>query len=297
MSRKGQKSSAGQASFFTSASVEQNVRSKPPAPEIHLGTSAFTAAGWAGSFYPADLPPHGYLSYYATKFDTVEVDSTYYRTPSAGVVNGWERKTPAGFIFAAKVPQFITHEKMLAGCDAEFAEFVSTMDLLGEKLGPLLLQFPYFNKSKFHSGSEFLKLLDGFLKKRPKRHKFAVEIRNKAWLDANFAEMLRGHGVALVLQDQSWMPRPTELFEHFDPITADFTYIRLLGDRKGIELRTRTWDKTIVDRTTELEEWTKIVRQIDPRKIKTFLFANNHYAGYAPGTLELFRKIWNASVD
>jgi len=78
---------------------------------VHLGTSAFTAAGWEGSFYPAGMKPTEYLTYSSTKFDTVEVDSTFYRTPSAAVVNGWERKTPAGFIFAIKVPQTITHEK------------------------------------------------------------------------------------------------------------------------------------------------------------------------------------------
>jgi uncharacterized protein YecE (DUF72 family) len=261
---------------------------------IRLGTSAFTAAGWEGSFYPADMKAADYLTYYATKFDTVEVDSTYYRTPAAAVVNGWARKTPEGFIFAAKVPQAITHDKMLMGAEAEFAEFVGVMELLGEKLGPLLLQFPYFNKSKFKSSDEFLKLLDAFLKKAPKGHSFAVEIRNKNWLNARFADLLRGHGVALVLQDQSWMPRPTQIFEQFDPITADFTYVRWLGDRKGIEERTKTWDKTIVDRSAELEEWAKILRKVHQRKIKIFAYANNHYAGHGPATVELFRKLWNA---
>jgi uncharacterized protein YecE (DUF72 family) len=261
---------------------------------IRLGTSAFTAAGWEGTFYPAGMKPADFLTYYATKFDTVEVDSTYYRTPSAAVVNGWERKTPKGFIFAAKVPQLITHDKALVDCEPEFKEFVETMDLLGEKLGPLLLQFPYFNKSKFKSSGEFLKLLDAFLKKLPKGHKFAVEIRNKNWLDAAFADLLRKYGVALVLQDQSWMPRPEWLFEKFDPITADFTYVRWLGDRKGIEERTKTWDKTIIDRSPEMQEWTKILRKVHQRKIKIFAYANNHYAGNAPGTIELFRKTWDA---
>lgn len=261
---------------------------------VRVGTSAFTAAGWEGGFYPAGMKAGDYLTYYATKFDTVEVDSTYYRTPSPGVVNGWARKTPEGFIFAAKVPQAITHEKMLLGAEAEFADFVGTMELLGEKLGPLLLQFPYFNKSKFKSGSEFVTLLDAFLKKAPKGHRFAVEIRNKNWLDAKFAEMLRGHGVALVLQDQSWMPRPEWLFEKFDPITADFTYVRWLGDRKGIEERTKTWDKTIVDRSGEMTEWVKILRKVHQRKIKIFAYANNHYAGHGPATVELFRKLWSA---
>src|SRR4029077_5083692 len=99
--------------------------------QIRLGTSAFTAAGWESSFYPAGMKPAEYLTYYATKFDTVEVDSTFYRAPSASTVEGWARKTPENFIFAVKVPQSITHEKILADCDAEFTQFVKTMEILG----------------------------------------------------------------------------------------------------------------------------------------------------------------------
>jgi uncharacterized protein YecE (DUF72 family) len=147
-------------------------------------------------------------TYYATKFDTVEVDSTFYRTPAASTVTGWNRKTPEGFIFAVKVPQEITHEKVLLDCDEEFKGFVRVMELLGDKLGPMLFQFPYFNRSMFTSGPQFLARLRPFLKILPKSHKFAVEIRNKNWLDSGFAELLREHGVALALQDQSWMPMP-----------------------------------------------------------------------------------------
>jgi uncharacterized protein YecE (DUF72 family) len=258
---------------------------------IHLGTSAFTAAGWEGSFYPAGMKPADYLTYYATKFDTVEVDSTFYRTPSSATVNAWARKTPDGFIFSVKVPQIITHEKMLVGVEPEFKQFIETMELLGEKLGPLVFQFPYFNRTKFKSGGEFLKLLAAFMKTFPRDRQFAIEIRNKSWLDARFAGVLRDHNVALVLQDHSWMPRPSQLFEKFDPLTADFTYIRWLGDRQGIEQRTKTWEAVIVDRTQELAEWVEIVRKLHKRRIQIFAYANNHYAGHAPSTVEQFREM------
>jgi len=266
----------------------------PPAldpPGIHLGTSAFTAAGWEDSFYPPGMKPADYLTYYATRFDTVEVDSTFYRIPSAAAVNGWARKTPQGFIFSVKIPQAITHEKLLVGCETEFEQFVETMELLGPKLGPMVLQFPYFNRQKFKTGGEFLKLLVAFMKNLPKSRQFAVEIRNKSWLDARFADALRERGVALVLQDHNWMPRPAKLFESFDPITASFSYIRWLGDRKGIEERTKSWDAVIVDRTSELQEWVEIVRKVHKRRIQIFAYANNHYAGHAPATVELFRDM------
>ena len=258
---------------------------------IRLGTSAFTAAGWEGAFYPAGMKPADYLTYYATRFDTVELDNTFYRTPSLAVVKGWNAKTPKGFIFAAKVPSAITHEKVLVDCEADLKKFLTTMDALGDKLGPMLFQFGYFNKSAFKSGAEFLARLKPFLKKLPKDRQFALEIRNKGWLNAVFASILRDNNVALTLIDQSWVPRPWELKEQFDMITSDFTYIRWLGDRKGIELKTKVWDKTIVDRTAELEQWAKIVRKVHQRKIKVFAFANNHYAGYGPATVEMFRKI------
>jgi uncharacterized protein YecE (DUF72 family) len=264
--------------------------------EIRIGTSAFTAAGWEGAFYPPGMKPADYLTYYATKFNAVEVDSTFYRSPSKVTVQGWDRKTPPGFLFAAKVPQVITHEKVLVDCEAEFKQFVETMDLLGDKLGPLLLQFGYFNKKAFVGVNDFLARLKPFLKKLPKDHRFAVEIRNKSWLVPQFVETLRERGVALALIDQSWMPRPAKWFEKFDPITADFTYVRWLGDRKGIEKQTKVWDKIIVDRRAELSEWADILGKVHKRKIQILAFANNHFAGFGPGTIEQFRELWRRQV-
>jgi uncharacterized protein YecE (DUF72 family) len=265
--------------------------------EIHLGTSAFTAAGWEGSFYPAGMKPAEYLSHYARHFHTVEVDSTFYRIPSLSTVRGWYAKTPAGFIFAAKIPHTITHEKVLVDCDGELKQFLATMDCLGEKLGPLLFQFGYFNKSAFASVDEFLARLVPFLAKLPKGYKFAVEIRNKYWLVPKLADALRKHGICLALIDQSWMPRPADWFSRIDPITADFAYVRWLGDRKGIEKQTKIWDKVIVDRRGELREWVNVVYKISGQGIPVFAYANNHYAGYAPATVELFRSLWKQQTN
>jgi len=264
--------------------------------DLRIGTSAFTAAGWPGKFYPEGLPEREYLSYYATKFDIVEVDSTFYRTPALTTVKGWHSKTPPGFLFTAKVPQRITHEKVLVDCEAEFSEFLKVMDALGEKLGPLLFQFGYFNKKVFVGVNDFLARLRPFLKKLPKDHRFAVEIRNKTWLVPQFVETLRERGVALALIDQSWMPRPAQWFEKFDPITADFTYVRWLGDRKGIEEQTKVWEKIIVDRSVELAEWVEVLKTVHKRKIQILAFANNHYAGYGPGTIEQFSELWRRQV-
>jgi uncharacterized protein YecE (DUF72 family) len=261
--------------------------------ELRIGTSAFTANGWQGSFYPSGMKPRDYLTYYATKFNTVEIDPTFYHTPSRAVVTGWANKTPEGFLIAAKVPQTITLDKMLKDCDDECGHFMDTMDLLrGDKLGPLLLQFPYFGKEAFKGQDEFLERLNPFLAKLPKSFRFALEIRNKHWLDERFAAVLREHNVALALQDQIWMPLPCQM--HFDYITASFTYVRLLGDRKGIEKQTKTWDKVIVDRSRELRSWVDVCQQAVKRGVSTFVYANNHFAGHAPATVEQFLELWTA---
>jgi uncharacterized protein YecE (DUF72 family) len=264
--------------------------------EFRIGTSAFTAAGWETAFYPAGTKPADYLSYYATKFHTVEVDSTFYRTPSVATVNGWERKIPKGFLLAAKVPQIITHQNVLQDCDEDLKHFLETMDLVGDKLGPLLFQFGYFNQTVFRSGEDFLSRLQPFLKNLPKGYKFAVEIRNKNWLSKPFFDLLRAHKVAYALIDQAWMPRPSAIFEKFDPVTADFTCLRLLGDRKGIEQKTKVWDKVIVDRSKELMSWVNVCQRTVRRGVSTYVHVNNHYAGFAPATVEQFEKLWKVAT-
>jgi uncharacterized protein YecE (DUF72 family) len=262
-------------------------------PEIRIGTSAFTAAGWETAFYPAGMKPAAYLTYYATKFDTVEVDSTFYRTPALSTVKGWYAKTPANFVFALKVPQAITHEKVLEDCDDDFKHFIGTVSALGEKLGPVLFQFGYFNRSVFKSQAEFLARLKPFLAKLPRDFKFVLEIRNKYWMDARFADTLRERGIAMAMIDQSWVPRPWEFKEKIDMLTADFAYVRLLGDRKGIETQTKIWDKVIVDRTADLRSWTDYCQRIQQRGVPLYVYFNNHYSGFGPATASKFLGLWN----
>jgi uncharacterized protein YecE (DUF72 family) len=142
------------------------------------------------------------------------------------------------------------------------------------------------------TGDEFLARLEPFLESLPKGYRFAVELRNKTWLTARFADLLREFGVALVLQDQSWMPLPAVM--PFDYLTADFAYIRLLGDRKGIENQTKVWDKVIVNRSKELHSWVDVCQQITRRGTRVFVYVNNHYSGHAPKTVADFLDVWNA---
>jgi uncharacterized protein YecE (DUF72 family) len=263
--------------------------------QLFLGTSSWTADGWVGTFYPEGTKPADFLQYYSRQFNCVEIDSTFYRIPTAKTVEQWRERTPNGFAFAAKAPSIITHQKVLVDADDDLKQFLRVMDLLGDKLGPIVWQFPYFRRGAFRGVAFFIERLEPWLKKLPKNHQWVVEVRNKGWLSEKLYSVLRRHGVALALIDHPWMPRPDEVFNTGDPATADFTYIRWLGDRKGIEERTMVWDSTIIDRTAELTEWVRVMRGLEARGIRIYAAANNHYGGFAPDTVNTFRRLWSAT--
>lgn len=262
---------------------------------VYLGTCSFSEDTWKGVFYPENCQAREYLSHYATCFKTVEIDATYYAIPSRSTVAGWFSKTPDDFIIAAKFPRSIVHcgdgpaprGDLVLTPDATFAErdkFLSVISGLGAKLGPLLIQFPYFNKRAFDSPEPFFDRLDTFLATLPREMRFAVEIRNRNWLRPEFPELLKKHNVALALVDQAWMPHGDEVAELFDPLTTDFSYIRLIGDRKEVEAITDRWDKEVIDRTESLMRWAALIRKFVTRDINIYAYVNNHFAGHAPAT-------------
>ena len=243
--------------------------------QLRVGTSSWSHDSWKGTIYPNGAKSGEYLSHYARRYNTVEIDSTWYRIPSEAFIRKWDRDTPEGFMFSAKVPSVITHEKRLVGCEAELKEFLRVMDLLGPKRGPLVFQFPYdFKPDQFDTLSKFLGQLPGGFK-------YALEVRHKGWLTDRFYDLLRSRGIALVLLDLSWMPK-------LNLLTTDWTYLRFIGDRKKIEAQTTTWEKIIVDRSKETAEWAAQVQKFLDDGVLTWAYFNNHYAGHAPGSVDLF---------
>jgi uncharacterized protein YecE (DUF72 family) len=265
----------------------------PPGLPLRIGTSSWSFDDWRGTVYPAEAKPSEFLSFYAQRFTAVEIDMTFYRIPTPAMVENWYHKTPPGFRFAAKIPQLITHEKVLRDCLAELQQFIEVMGLLGEKLGPLLFQFPYFPKRDFPSPQAFWDRLEAVLEQLPPGHRFAVEIRNRWWIRRRFLDLLRAHRVAFALTDHPWMPSIQELIRQHDVVTADFSYIRWLGDRQAIEAITHEWDRLVVDRRQDTEMWVAVVRQLLAREIAVYGFYNNHYAGHSPSSIALFYDIWN----
>ena len=165
------------------------------------------------------------------------------------------------------------------------------MSGLEHKLGPTLFQFPYFNMKALAQPAEFLDRLRAFLPKLPGDFRFAVEIRNKDWVGPELLDLLRKHKVAFALIDHPWMSRPSDLMRNGEIVTADFAYIRLLGDCYAIEELTKTWEKTVVDRSRELMEWSAVVDQLLARDLKVYTYVNNHFAGHSPETLRQFLQM------
>jgi uncharacterized protein YecE (DUF72 family) len=278
-------------------------RSGGPGPAVRFGCSSFSSDDWVGPFYPPGTRPGDYLRHYAQKFDTVEIDATYYAIPRASVVDGWFDKTPEGFLICAKFPRSIVHagpgptpdgEKILVPEETyhQRDQFLEVMSRLKGRLGTLVLQFPYFGKKAFASEKPFLERLDQFLTDLPGEFDYAVEVRNRQWMTPELAHLLRRHSVSMVLVDQAWMPHADEFMDRFDPVTGSLCYIRLLGDRKEIEAITDTWGEEVIDRRERLKRWAMVLNRMAQKQVPSLVYVNNHYAGHAPSTVRRLQELF-----
>ena len=248
------------------------------------GTAGWSYGDWVGPFYHPGTRPGDFLARYAECFPGVEIDSTFYAIPAPRAVAAWARRTPEGFLFSPKMPRLITHELFLQGCEEPLAETLSALDALGDKLGPIVLQFPRFARGSGVDLAAFLGRLRGFLDRAPEHYRFAVEVRNREFLRPALFEALLARAVALVLVDHVAMPPPWKLLEAEALFTTDFVSIRLIGDRHGIERITKRWGEVVVDHDERLDAWAEIAARALAAGVDVNAFANNHYAGHGPAT-------------
>jgi uncharacterized protein YecE (DUF72 family) len=241
----------------------------------HLGTMGFSYDDWAGPFYPLRTPSAQYLSFFATQFNAVELDTTFYAIPPVERVRKWHDATPPAFRFCAKVPRTVTHELPTPGAVDELRTFVDVMRTFGDKLGVLLLQFP----PSFAIG-QFPKL-EALLLAAPKDVRFAVELRDRSWGTPRTLELLSHHRAALVHAEYRNPPRLL-------PVTAGFRYVRWVGEHE----RYVSYQEEQVDFGDRLAWWKeKLLAPTDETIADVFGFFNNDYAGYAIGTCERFKRL------
>lgn len=183
--------------------------------ELRVGTSGYAYKEWKGSFYPEKLPGREMLGFYSQQFSTVEINHTFYRMPAEPVLEAWAGSVPAGFQFALKANQKITHVQKLRTCESILTRFLEASSVLAheDRLGPVLIQLP-------PSFPADLKVLEEFLKLRPPAFRFALEVRHPSWHTEEIYALLRDYETALCLAEtDKESPAPT--------LTADFTYVRL----------------------------------------------------------------------
>jgi uncharacterized protein YecE (DUF72 family) len=245
-----------------------------------IGTQGWNYDAWVGSFYPKGTRAANYLPTYARAFHTVEVDSTFYAIPPARVVEGWAARVPEGFVFALKMPRSITHEQGLEDAGDLLDAFTGRARLLGAKLGPILIQLgPEFGPARRPA-------LERFLPRLPPDLSFAVEFRQRGWLEPWLLRLLRDHGVALALADGRWIPRG-RMLELAESPTAAFAYVRWMGPDRKIE----DYSQVVVDRSHEIAEWAAALAGLAARVSAVHGYFNNHFQGHSPESARTMQRL------
>lgn len=244
-----------------------------------IGTSGWSYDEWVGPFYEKKK---GMFTRFIKVFDTAEVNSTFYRYPSAGMVRGWYKTAPPGFIFAVKLPRVITHEKWLRlgdGVEDDTERFLDLMQPLAEKLGPILIQLrPRFNYDD-HADT-----LERYLETLPENYEWAVEFRHRSWMRPETWEMLRRHGVAYTIVDEPLLPPEVQ-------VTAEFAYIRWHGHGA------RPWYNYEYS-LEELEEWVPRVKDTSRRAKRVYGYFNNHFnANAVKNAVEMLELLGSATPE
>jgi len=244
-----------------------------------IGTSGWSYKEWVGPFYEKKT---GMFSHYSKFFHTSEINSTFYRYPSEGMIMGLLKNAPPGFVFATKLPKLITHDKWLKlsdGVEDDTHRFLALMRPLAERLGPILIQLrPKFNYDE-HVGH-----LENYLDIIPKNYEWAVEFRNLSWSRDETYDILRKHNVAYTVVDEPLLPPEVHN-------TADFAYVRWHGH--GAQL----WYDYEYS-MDQLEEWKPKVEEIKSNVRRTYGYFNNHFnANAVKNAVEMLELLDQATLE
>ncbi len=235
---------------------------------VRIGCSGWNYDDWRGTFYPEREPRRRWLELYAQRFDTVEVNATFYRLPTRKATGTWATQVPNGFTFAIKASRYLTHIKRLADAAQGIALFYERLEPLIEagRLGPVLWQLP----ETFHRDDA---RLNAWLDALP-TGQHTIEFRHPSWFAKPVMDALRAHRVALTIGDHPKRPfQPTEA-------TASWRYVRFHYGARG---RGGNYSRT------ELEQWARRIAAWR-RLHETWAYFNNDWRGYAPANARLLRS-------
>jgi uncharacterized protein YecE (DUF72 family) len=227
--------------------------------DIRIGTSGWHYKHWIGTFYPPKTPAPKMLPFYLERFDTVELNNSFYHLPKKSALDCWRDSTPSSFVFAAKGSRFLTHMKKLRDSEQGLKRFLDCIEILGEKLGPILFQLPPHWELDFER-------LRGFLNLLPPYHRYAFEFRNATWNTSSVLDLLAHHKVAYCAFHLAGEHSPLE-------VTADFAYIRLHGPGGKYQ---GSYDDPA------LQTWAERIRNWRSHLSAVYVYFDNDEAGYAP---------------
>jgi uncharacterized protein YecE (DUF72 family) len=239
-------------------------------PQIYIGTSGWIYDHWSEVFYPKDCPKTKWLEFYAKHYGTVELNASFYRLPKPQTFENWRTRTPDTFLWAVKANRYITHIKRIKDVEEPLGRFYSSVELLKEKLGPILFQLPpnlSFDEAVL---SNFCQHLKG-------DHLYTLEVRHPSWAQKRVVEILKDNNIALCISDTAGR------YPYIEEDTATFFYIRLHGSRKlyGSEYS----EKELRTFARKIRDWSK----------DTYLYFDNDYGGYAIKNAKGLREILGLS--
>ena len=226
--------------------------------EVRIGTSGWHYKHWVGPFYPQGWPAKKMLSLYIQRFDTVELNNSFYHLPTEQTFSAWREGTPASFRFAVKGSRYITHRKKLKDPIQALARFMEPVESLGSKLGPILFQLP-------PRWARNVERLSAFLRALPPSHRYTFEFRDPSWHDPEVYRILRRHNAAFCIYELDGFESPHEL-------TADFAYVRLHGP--GRKYQGDYSSKQLRDWADRIAEWRETLKAV-------YVYFDNDQAGYA----------------
>lgn len=243
--------------------------------EYRIGCSGWSYKTWSGPFYPSGVKAGDFLRLYSKVFDTVEIDSTFYNIPPASVVSNWAKNVPDGFLFSPKMPGTITHDNRLANVEVLLDKFLESIMNLGGKLGMILIQLP--PSFSYERDRESLR---GFVENLPNELKFAVEFRHHSLFREDIYSLLENNGVTLAWSEIPMTGNP-------GVSTTTNAYLRLVGDRS---IKDEDFGKIQKNRDDEMTRWSDKLKSVRDDVDLAYIYSNNHFQGFGPGTVNLFRE-------
>ena len=242
-------------------------------PQIYIGTSGWNYNHWKELFYPVDYPKMKWLEFYAKHYSTVELNASFYRLPHPQTFENWRKRTPGNFLWSVKASRYITHIKRIKDVNEPLERFFSSVELLKEKLGPILFQLPpnlAFDET----------ILSHFCQKLKANHLYALEVRHPSWAQEKKAiDILKDNNIALCISDTAGR------YPYIEEDTATFLYIRLHGSKKLYS--SEYSEEELQTYAGKIRDWSK----------ETYLYFDNDYGGYAIKNAKRMKEILGLSLN